>query len=281
MLDLGVQLAALAAAAEVMAVTWMLSVRLRDASLADVAWGLCFVAIAVACCLVGPGAGDRSTLLLVLVAAWGLRLAIYIGWRHDGEDRRYAAMRKRYGDGFTLRSLWSVFGLQAVVAWFVSLETGIGAEGEPLVAGEDWRSTTAARAVSAAAPGTHLVSTADAPVGLRWDLSPVLILTTSLVAELGVDFRRLRPNVLIDGAEGREEAGWVGSTLRLGSARLAVTSRCERCVMTTFDPDTILQDASVLKRINEDFDRLFGLHCEVIEPGEAKRGDAIVLEPAD
>ena len=160
------------------------------------------------------------------------------------------------------------------------IETGIGPEGEPLVAGEDWRSTTSTRAVSAASPGTHLVSTADAPVGLRWDLSPVLVLTTSLVAELGVDYRRLRPNVLIDGAEGREEADWVGSTLRVGSARLAITKRCERCVMTTFDPDTIEQDASVLKRINEDFDRLFGLHCEVIEPGEAKRGDAIVLEPA-
>ena len=162
----------------------------------------------------------------------------------------------------------------------LGIETGIGAEGEPLVAGEDWRSTTSTRAVSAASPGTHLVSTADAPVGLRWDLSPVLVLTTSLVAELGVDFRRLRPNVLIDGAEGREEAGWVGSTLTIGSARLIVTKRCERCVMTTFDPDTIEQDASVLQRINEDFDRMFGLHCEVLEPGEARRGDAVVLEPA-
>lgn len=136
MLSLGVQLAALAAAAGVMAVTWMLSVRLRDASLADVAWGPCFVAIAVACCLVGPGAGDRSTLLLVLVAVWGLRLGIYIGWRHDGEDRRYVAMRRKYGEGFVLRSLWSVFGLQAVVAWVVSLPLQVAAtDGTPAAIG--------------------------------------------------------------------------------------------------------------------------------------------------
>ena len=136
MLDPGVQLASLAAAAVVMAVTWMLSVRLRDASLADVAWGLCFVAIAVACSLLGPGAGERSTLLLVLVGVWGLRLAVYIGWRHDGEDRRYAAMRERYGDGFTLRSLWSVFGLQAVVAWVVSLPLQVAAtDGTPAAIG--------------------------------------------------------------------------------------------------------------------------------------------------
>ena len=136
MLDLGVQLAALAAAAGVMAVAWMLSVRLRDASLADVAWGLCFVAIAAACCLVGPAAGDRSTLLLVLVSAWGLRLAVYIGWRHDGEDRRYAAMRRRHGEGFALRSLWSVFGVQAFVAWVVSAPLQVAAtDGTPAAIG--------------------------------------------------------------------------------------------------------------------------------------------------
>ena len=158
------------------------------------------------------------------------------------------------------------------------IETGIGAGGEPLVDGEEWGSSAAGRAVSMAAPGSHLVSTKDAPIGMRWDLSPVLVLTTALVAELGVDYRRLRPNVLIDGAEGREEADWVGSSLRVGTALLAITGRCERCVMTTFDPDTIEQDASVLERINRDFDRLFGLHCEVIEPGEARRGDAVALE---
>jgi steroid 5-alpha reductase family enzyme len=121
MLDLAVQLTALAASAVVMAVTWLLSLRLCDASLADVAWGLCFVAIAWACLATGDGADGRSLLIAVLVSIWGVRLAAYIGWRHDGEDRRYRKMRERHGDGFALRSLWSVFGVQALIAWFVSL----------------------------------------------------------------------------------------------------------------------------------------------------------------
>ena len=127
MLDLGVQLLALATAFAVMGLTWGLSVRARDASLADIAWGLCFVAIAAVCSAAGPGAGDRSLLMLVLVAAWGLRLAAYVAWRHDGEDRRYAAMRRKYGEGFAGRSLWSVFGTQALVAWIVSAPLQVAA----------------------------------------------------------------------------------------------------------------------------------------------------------
>ncbi len=121
MLQAGLQLASLGAAVAVMALAWAVSVRARDASLADVAWGICFVAIGWSCVVVGSGAGERSTLIAILVSVWGLRLAAYIGWRHDGEDRRYRAMRERHGSGFALRSLWSVFGLQALIAGLVSL----------------------------------------------------------------------------------------------------------------------------------------------------------------
>lgn len=132
MLDPAVQLASLAAAVAVMGATWLLSARARDASLADVAWGVCFVAIAWTCVAMGPGAGGRSTLIAVLVSLWGLRLAGHISARHDGEDRRYRAMREKHGEGFALRSLWSVFGLQALVAWVVSLPIQVEAvDGSP------------------------------------------------------------------------------------------------------------------------------------------------------
>ena len=84
--------------------------------------------------------------------------------------------------------------------------------------------------------------------------------------------------MLIDGAEGREEAEWVGRTIELGSAVLRVTGRCERCVMTTFDPDTIEQDPNVLRRINSEFGRVFGLHCDVEVPGVAERDAAVIVE---
>jgi uncharacterized protein YcbX len=160
------------------------------------------------------------------------------------------------------------------------LRAVIGADGEPEINGEPWDSDGADHAISSAAPGGRLVSTDGAEVGLRQDLSPVHVITTSMVAELGVDFRRLRPNILIDGAEGREEIGWIGSNLRIGDVVLEVTSQCERCVMTTFDPDTIEADAGVLKRINADFARNFGLHCDVAVPGTVSRGDPVIVEEA-
>ena len=67
-------------------------------SVVDVTWGLGFVAVAVVAYLISGvlGVGDAGvrSVVLALVAAWGLRLAIYIGWRNrgKGEDPRYAEM---------------------------------------------------------------------------------------------------------------------------------------------------------------------------------------------
>jgi steroid 5-alpha reductase family enzyme len=104
---------------------WVVSLRLRDASLADRAWALLVAAPAVVYALeLAPAwtAGDRATWMFALLALWALRLAAHITWRNwgHGEDRRYAAMRREHGAAFPLRSLWSVFLLQAVLAWVVS-----------------------------------------------------------------------------------------------------------------------------------------------------------------
>jgi len=131
-IDAPTSLAAAGAALAVMGGAWAISVPMRDASIADIAWGATFVAIGWTCLAVGPVAEDRSLLIALLVSAWGLRLAAYIGYRHDGEDRRYRAMREKHGDGFAWRSLLSVFGVQAAVAWVVSLPIqSAAADGTP------------------------------------------------------------------------------------------------------------------------------------------------------
>ena len=106
---------------------------LRNASIADVVWGPALAGACVAACLVGDG-GDRSTAIALLAAAWGARLAVHIALRNagHGEDKRYVAMRKRHGDRFARRSLWSVFGTQAAIAWIVSLPAqSAAADGSP------------------------------------------------------------------------------------------------------------------------------------------------------
>jgi steroid 5-alpha reductase family enzyme len=128
MLDLDVQLLTLAAGAAVMVCAWLLSIAIEDASVADIAWGLTFVAIAWTAHLVGDGASDRSLLIAILVTIWGLRLSTYIWWRHDGEDKRYRAMREKQGaERFAFRSLFTVFLLQSGIAWVVSAPVQVAA----------------------------------------------------------------------------------------------------------------------------------------------------------
>jgi steroid 5-alpha reductase family enzyme len=70
-----------------------------------------------------PTLGPRAALVLSLVTAWALRLSVYITWRNwdQGEDRRYQAIRARNEPNFAAKSLFLVFGLQAVLAWIISL----------------------------------------------------------------------------------------------------------------------------------------------------------------
>ena len=115
---------------------WVVSLVLRDASIVDVWWGPGFVLIAATAFIVGEG-GDpgRRVLVLALTAAWGLRLGGYLLWRNwgTGEDPRYQAMRRHFGKRFPLVSLATVFALQGVLMWFVSLPVQVAqASGGPL-----------------------------------------------------------------------------------------------------------------------------------------------------
>ena len=125
-------LAAAAAVGSLMLAFWLVSLRLHDASIADIAWGLLFVTIAWVGFAVGEG-GPAMLLAAVLTSVWGLRLAVYIRRRNHGhgEDRRYGAMRARRPDRFWLWSLFGVFLLQGLLALIVSLplQALAGAEG--------------------------------------------------------------------------------------------------------------------------------------------------------
>ncbi len=101
---------------------WAASLALRDASLADRWWPV-FIATPALLYAVALPLDTRGALVLALLLAWALRLATYItlrNWGH-GEDRRYAAMRQRNQPHFGLKSLYLVFGLQALLAWVVGL----------------------------------------------------------------------------------------------------------------------------------------------------------------
>ena len=62
-------------------------------------------------------------LVLSLVTVWALRLSAYITIRNWGqaEDYRYRAIRARNEPGFAFKSLYLVFGLQGLLAWFIAM----------------------------------------------------------------------------------------------------------------------------------------------------------------
>ena len=84
---------------------------------------------------------------------------------------------------------------------------------------------------------------------------------------------------MIGGVEGLEERRWEGRRLRVGDAVIEAAQLRGRCVMTTYDPDTLEQDRSVLKRIVEELGGTMALDCAVVEEGLIREGDPVeVLE---
>lgn len=109
---------------------WAVSVRIKDASIIDIAWG--------PACAFGPlltlwradGASPRDLFLAALVSMWAARLAFHLAQRNlgHGEDFRYRKMREKQGSdaAFARWSLVRVYGLQGLIAWFVSWPAQLG-----------------------------------------------------------------------------------------------------------------------------------------------------------
>lgn len=129
---IAVYLQALSVMLAMAVIAWLVSLYRRDVSVVDILWSLMLLAAAVVYAGDDPDAG--TALALGMVALWALRLALHIFLRHrgQGEDRRYADIRRRYSPGFAFKSLFIIFGFQTVLAWFVSLPLGL-AVGQPHV----------------------------------------------------------------------------------------------------------------------------------------------------
>jgi steroid 5-alpha reductase family enzyme len=111
-----------------MTVIWLLSVIKKKVSIVDGFWGLGFVLVAWLTFELSAGYAGRKLLIAVLITLWGVRLAAHIFYRSWGapEDKRYQAWRQEHGDRYWYVSFVTVFLLQAVLLWLVSLAEQIG-----------------------------------------------------------------------------------------------------------------------------------------------------------
>jgi steroid 5-alpha reductase family enzyme len=123
MFELNLWLDGLAVIAVFAAVGWLLSLPLRNVSIVDSMWSLMFLLAALTYTAEQATPGPRAWLVITLVSLWSIRLAAYISWRNrgHGEDFRYRKIRANNQPGFAFKSLYIVFGLQAMLAWMISL----------------------------------------------------------------------------------------------------------------------------------------------------------------
>ena len=158
---------------------------------------------------------------------------------------------------------------------FLGHKSSLGMDGAPLVDGRPWNSPeVSAEVMDIAGPGAKLVRYDGAE---RFDVLPLLVATDGAIAAFGHDSRRLRPNIVIGGVEGLTEGEWPGGCLRIGKVLIGVQDLRLRCIMTSYDPDTQVQDKTITRDIYRRFDGKLALNCFVIESGEIAVGDEVQL----
>lgn len=180
-------------------------------------------------------------------------------------DRGVVVIRSLNGRILTSRVKPKLLGLQGALS----------GDGIPTINGLPWDSPEAHRLVTEAAG--EAVNLAELPAPQAFDVLPLLVATDGAARFLNIDHRRLRPNILIADVPELEERRWPGRTIVIGDVLIRAEQLRDRCVMTTFDPDTQEQDSSVLLRIVQQLDGSTALDCSVFSGGIIRVGDAVQI----
>lgn len=100
----------------------------------------------------------------------------------------------------------------------------------------------------------------------------------SLQAGQFMDVRRFRPNLVIDGPASGDELRW--SAFSIGNLDFQGLKPCERCVVTTIDPDRMESGKEPLRTLSTrrvNGKAVFGQHCSVKGPGTLAVNDVVTV----
>jgi uncharacterized protein len=151
-------------------------------------------------------------------------------------------------------------------------------QGEVLVDGLPWNSPQVAVAVEKSAGLGARIIEAEGPE--RFDILPLLVATDGAIDAFGRDLRRLRPNLVIAGVPGLAERGWEGRQFAISDAVVVCADLRGRCIVTTWDPDTLRQDVNVLRDIHARFGGTLALNAWAGRSGRISTGDPVKLVEA-
>jgi uncharacterized protein len=125
----------------------------------------------------------------------------------------------------------------------------------------------------------------DTPPGSFVDLTAVHLVALPTVrhaaesfADLDWDIRRFRPNLVVDGdLEPFGEDAWVGATLQVGTAELAVRQPTVRCAMPLRAQPGLDRQAPMYAALEELHGNHLGLYLDVVTPGRIAVGDEVTV----
>ena len=103
---------------------WLLSMRIHNAGIVDVAWSSSFTLLAWVYAWLGTGWLPRRLAVAALVSLWSLRLTLHLWQRvaalHPREDSRYEELRNKWTPNTSIKFLL-FFEVQALLAVVLSL----------------------------------------------------------------------------------------------------------------------------------------------------------------
>jgi uncharacterized protein YcbX len=119
-----------------------------------------------------------------------------------------------------------------------------------------------------------------------FDTLPLALISRQTIDGLGalvgrdLAVQRFRPNLLIDAADGNAyaEDTWVGAMIQIGTLRMRVDKRDQRCMVVNVDPDTGARDPEILRAISRERQTCLGVYGSIATPGAIAVGDPVVLE---
>ena len=157
----------------------------------------------------------------------------------------------------------------------LGLKGTLDSQGAARISGHAWDSPEALHLVQRTAGSDAELFKYDGVE--RFDVLPLLIATDGAIEHMGFDGRRLRPNIVIGGVGGLEERNWPGRRLRIGAAVINIVQLRRRCVMTTYDPDTLEQDLKILRSIVSELGGMMALDCSLQTAGLVLENDSVEL----
>jgi len=98
------------------------------------------------------------------------------------------------------------------------------------------------------------------------------------VARAPVDPIRFRANLYFSGGRPWEEFDWIDRELKVGTTRLKVLKRIDRCAATTVNPATATRDMNIPRLLQDGFRHVdCGVYAEVLADGAMAVGDSITV----